>query len=175
MAKNINRVQFLRGNFSGNAVVVRPPWSVEESIFTESCSRCSECIKACETGILFSGQGGFPEVNFSKGECTFCQKCTQACKEDVFDSVNTKPWQHVATINESCLSLKGVVCQVCGEQCETQAIRFVPQAGKISQPVINTDNCNGCGACSQPCPVSAIEFQQIGDKEHMNQKLEAFS
>ncbi|MDH5571007.1 MAG: ferredoxin-type protein NapF [Gammaproteobacteria bacterium] len=175
MARNISRVQFLRGNFSGHTLVIRPPWSVEESVFTESCTRCNECLKVCETGILVAGQGGFPEVNFSKGECSFCQQCAQICREKIFNSVNKIPWQHVAIINENCLSLKGIVCQVCGEQCESRAIRFKQQAGKIAQPVIDTDNCNGCGACSQPCPVSAIEFQQIGDRDHMNQKLEAFS
>jgi ferredoxin-type protein NapF len=182
MAKNISRVQFLRGDISSRALPVRPPWTQDEISFTDNCTRCGDCIKVCETNILHKGQGGFPEINFAKGECTFCAACVQACKEDVFISTTSEPWDLKATITEDCLADRGVVCMICGEQCETSAIRFIHQAGKVDQPQMDSQACNGCGACYQSCPVQAIKVQEIELEntkpqfnEQTGQKLEAYS
>ena len=83
--ENPSRRQLLRGQFlqslhSENAKIqginaIRPPWSVNEEDFTDKCTRCGDCILVCETQIIVKGDGGFPEIQFDKGECTFCQKC----------------------------------------------------------------------------------------------------
>ena len=177
MPKHISRVQFLRGDFSGKAIPIRPPWSKQESLFTEACTRCGECTKVCDSGILTIGQGSFPEVNFSKGECTFCEACVEACKENVFESTQLPAWHYKATVQENCLAHQGIVCMVCAEQCETRAIRFTPEAGRVSQPQITIAACNGCGACYKPCPASAIHFEINNQhfNEQPNQNLEAYS
>ena len=82
--ENPSRRQLLRGQFlqslhSENAKIqginaIRPPWSVNEADFTDKCTRCGDCILVCETQIIVKGDGGFPEIQFDKGECTFCQK-----------------------------------------------------------------------------------------------------
>ena len=33
----------------------RPPWSVSESDFIAGCTRCQNCVAACETGVLVAG------------------------------------------------------------------------------------------------------------------------
>lgn len=177
MAKNISRVQFLRGDISSRAFPVRPPWSRDELTFTDICSRCGDCIKACETQILYAGQGGFPEVDFKKGECTFCEACVKNCKEDVFISTRQPAWNLKVSIEENCLAKQGVICMVCGEQCETRAIRFIPQVGQVPQPQMSLAACNGCGACYQPCPTQAIKLNPITqhNDEQTGQKLEAYS
>ena len=62
-----SRRQFLRGDFSGRDMPLRPPWALREREFAQRCTRCDACNDACPTGIIVRGQGGFPEVDFSRG------------------------------------------------------------------------------------------------------------
>ncbi|MGR2739938.1 ferredoxin-type protein NapF [Billgrantia sp. Q4P2] len=138
--------------------VIRPPWSAHEGAFTQLCTRCSECIKACETQVIVPGDGGFPEIDFSLGECTFCQACVHACPEPVFANSEAVPaWNNVATIEESCLGIHGTYCKNCGEVCEISAIRFTFNAHRVPEPCVDSEACNGCGACVQFCPVQAVK------------------
>lgn len=148
---------FLRGRFRQFAHVPRPPWAVAEAEFQTHCTRCDECIDACPTGILRLGDGGYPTVDFSHGECTFCGECALTCAPRAIDRADTaQPWQLKANIESACVATKGVECRVCGEICEARAIRFRPTSGGISAPTLDQDTCTGCGACVAPCPVSAI-------------------
>jgi ferredoxin-type protein NapF len=157
----VSRVQFLRGDVRGKRSAVRPPWSPEETLFVDSCTRCDECVKACPENILSQGRGGFPEVDFARGECTFCGECAAHCKDKVL-SRNTNsheaPWLLKAHISERCLAHSGIVCFTCGEQCEVRAIQFSPRPGGVRVPEIEAGICTGCGACYKPCPVSAIDM-----------------
>ena len=156
----MSRVQFLRGNFHNGSKMIRPPWTVAEQRFVEQCSRCDRCISACPTKILERGRGGFPQVNFTKGECEFCGDCVSACKEPVFvsDWESATPWNLKASIEESCIAYKGVVCRTCGEMCDERAISFRPRVGGVSAPELDSELCNGCGACVAPCPNSSIKM-----------------
>ena len=154
-------MQFLRGNFeSGSKKTVRAPWTIAEQQFVELCSRCDLCISICPTKILERGRGGFPQINFSTGECEFCGDCVTACKEPIFvsDWENSIPWTLKASIEESCITHKGVVCRTCGEMCDEGAINFKPIAGGISTPEIDVGLCNGCGACVATCPNNSLEM-----------------
>lgn len=161
MAAAISRAQFLRGDISGKRRAMRPPWSLPEGLFTSSCSRCDECRKVCPEHIIKKGRGGFPEIDFSLGECLFCGDCVTHCGEGALTrDVNEglAPWFMKARISERCLAHAGVVCITCGEQCESRAIQFMPLVGGVSIPDINEVACTGCGACFRPCPVRAIEM-----------------
>ncbi len=138
------------------STAIRPPWSKTDIEFTDICTRCDKCIQACETKIIVKGDGGFPEVNFSIDECTFCQKCVEACPEPLFRDTSEQAWQLKATITETCLAHQGVWCQSCKDACDPRAISFIPAVGKAPQPQIDTDMCNGCGACVAPCPSHSI-------------------
>jgi len=70
-------------------------------------------------------------------------------------------WQLSPSIKENCLALNRVVCRSCAEQCDQQAIRFRPAPGGVSRPELNSEQCNGCGACIAPCPVAAIELNSL--------------
>jgi ferredoxin-type protein NapF len=59
-------------------------------------------------------------------------------------------------IAPACLALRGVECRICGEACETGAIRFAPRAGGTAQPVLDLARCSACGDCVPPCPVGAV-------------------
>lgn len=136
----------------------RPPWSMPEAGFVDACSRCDDCVKACPTGLLKRGDGGFPVADFSAAACTFCGDCAKACKTGaIATDTSQEPWQFTIRIGEGCLAHQRVECRVCGEICEARAIRFPLVAGGVPRPEIDTDACSGCGACLAPCPVNAIE------------------
>jgi ferredoxin-type protein NapF len=135
---------------------LRPPWVKTDIEFTDICTRCDNCIKACETSIIKRGDGGFPEVDFTLGECTFCQKCVTACEEPLFDTEQHVPWLIVANIKQTCLTYNGVWCQSCKDACDPRAISFVMAVGQVPKPIIDTSACTGCGACVSPCPSNAI-------------------
>jgi ferredoxin-type protein NapF len=59
-------------------------------------------------------------------------------------------------IGDACLARRGVECRVCGEACDTGAIRFRPQRGGIAQPQLTLQACTGCGDCVPVCPVGVI-------------------
>lgn len=153
---NLSRRNLLRGRWQQQSFVVRPPWIISESEFINNCSRCNACIKSCETNVIISGAGGFPELDFNRSECNFCGNCVQACQEAVFDEEQEAPWRYKAEINSACLTNKNIECRICNDSCEVSAIKFKLKAGHVAQPVLNITLCNGCGACISHCPVKAI-------------------
>ncbi|MFC0225203.1 ferredoxin-type protein NapF [Serratia aquatilis] len=161
----LSRRGLLSGQWRHHSDAIRPPWSCEPSLFIAGCTRCQECVKACETGVLITGSGGFPELDFQRAECTFCRKCAEACEAQLFYPPQYQPWQHVVTFTALCLALQGVECRSCQDSCETQAIRFRPRLGGIARPVLDTAACNGCGACVAGCPTMAIAITRSENNE----------
>ena len=152
-------MQFLRGDFRGTEIALRPPWAVHESLFVELCNRCGDCIRSCPTAILIKGRAGFPVVDFSKGECEFCGHCVAECETGALRQTHQpddQPWMLKALISDRCVTLQSVICRSCSEQCEVHAIVFPLSAGRVPQPQLDNTMCTGCGACVSVCPVNAI-------------------
>lgn len=162
MARSVSRTQFLRGDIRGVRAPLRPPWAVSEAEFVELCTRCDDCLRACPEKILIRGPGGFPAVDFSRGECTFCHACADYCRPGVlYFQPNLKPWQVTIQISDACLAKQGVVCLTCAEQCEVRAITMQHQEGWVAMPMVNPITCTGCGACVKPCPTHAVQVVRI--------------
>jgi ferredoxin-type protein NapF len=62
----------------------------------------------------------------------------------------------------SCLSHRGIDCQICRDGCPQDAIRFPPRPGGPFRPLVRADACTGCGVCVEACPVSAIGLDRTG-------------
>jgi ferredoxin-type protein NapF len=155
-AVNLSRRNLLRGR-PGSAAPLRPPGAIAETLFLDNCTSCGDCIAACPQGIVVSGSGGLPEIDFSRGECTFCEHCISACSEDAL-RLDVRPDFSIALqVDDNCLARRQVVCQTCGDACGADAIRFRPQIGKVAMPDIDAELCTGCGACVSVCPESAIK------------------
>lgn len=156
-----SRRGFLRGRVRAAAPAPRPPWAREERDFISSCTRCDACIDACPTAILVRADGGFPAVDFSRGECTFCGDCVTHCAPRALlrPAEGDAPWSSKASIGQACLAAAGVECRVCGENCPVGAIRFRPRIGGVALPQLEAEACTGCGACFAPCPTRAIVVQ----------------
>lgn len=161
---SLSRRSLLRGHFraaSGamNNDTIRLPWSINEQHFTDNCTRCDKCITSCPENIIIKGSGGFPEINFKLGECTFCQECVDCCEQPLFTApLNTKAWAYKAVIDDKCLAQNNVHCQSCQDICEPYAIAFPPRLGGVPQPKIDLFDCNGCGGCVSICPTNAIKI-----------------
>jgi len=160
MRQPVSRRQFMRGDFSGRARPVRPPGALTEQRFLTACSQCAVCIDACPEKIITRGSGGYPEVNFLQGGCTFCGECIRVCRDGALKHAedNVVRWPIIATINSNCLSYQGVTCRICGDACDIDAIQFDIKAGHTALPRININSCTGCGGCVGDCPASAIEM-----------------
>ena len=156
----LSRRRFLRGEFSSTGKEFHPPWALGATAFASACSRCEACIAACSASILIRGAGGYPTVDFVRGACTFCGQCVSACRDGALRrDEGALPWALRAVFGDTCLSVRGVVCRVCGDICEATAIRFRPRAGGVSEPQLDVASCSGCGACVSGCPVDAISME----------------
>tara|TARA_R110001583_G_scaffold34122_1_gene114830 strand:+ start:1962 stop:2609 length:648 start_codon:yes stop_codon:yes gene_type:complete len=156
----------------------RPPWALQEATFVDQCTRCHECIVACEENIIFIGDGGFPEIDFNRGECTFCEACVDTCKPSALfkqdrqvkqDQPVTETEQQAfyfdIKIDDSCLAKQKIHCQSCKDVCDPRAITMPwPKkvtSGAIQAPEINIADCTSCGACISTCPSQSISINPI--------------
>jgi len=167
MHVSLTRRAFFKGQLTElSPAPVRPPWALTEEVFLDTCSQCNKCLGACDEGILVSGAGGFPYVNFKSGECTFCKACVDVCADGalVIDDVEALPWSHVAEINSDCLSQNAITCRVCGDRCDARAISFTLAVGGVANPSVDPSVCTGCGACVHPCPTDSISINSKAEE-----------
>jgi ferredoxin-type protein NapF len=159
----ISRAQFLRGNLRGNLrgdPDVRPPWSVPEEMFIDTCDRCGTCIARCPQTMLLRGQGGFPRIDFRRGRCDLCGACADGCPSGALRrGAESPPWSLTARLDRArCLAVAAVYCRSCADACESAAIRFRIERGGVATPLLNAAACSGCGVCVNTCPVAAIDM-----------------
>jgi ferredoxin-type protein NapF len=140
---------------------MRPPWSLRpDERFTAACTRCGDCVQTCPEQVLVTGDRGFPEIRFTQNGCTLCGDCARACPSGAIrrdPEPEAFAWR--VRIGAACLTLHGVECRICGDACDTRALRFVPALGGIAQLRVDFDACTGCGACAPVCPVDAVSFE----------------
>jgi ferredoxin-type protein NapF len=167
-----SRRAFLLGRRNApKPAAIRPPWALRESEFVTQCSGCGDCVDACPEGIVIIGADKLAAIDFRQGEgqgeglCTFCGACANACHDHAFlaaeERCNITPWAWRATIGEACLTQQGIMCQSCKDACPTGAITFRHQLGGVAQPSLSLAQCDGCGGCVAPCPVSAVTLMEI--------------
>ncbi|MEM9304011.1 MAG: ferredoxin-type protein NapF [Pseudomonadota bacterium] len=153
---DLGRRNLLRGRRTAAPPPLRPPGALAEHRFIDACTACDRCIDECPERILVRGSGGFPEVDFSRGECTFCSACVDACDDQALDSAAGR-LDIAIQVGDGCLAMNQVVCLACGDACEADAISFPPRLGQAAIPRIDAAACVGCGSCVATCPRQALE------------------
>lgn len=140
--------------------IVRPPGSTVPG-FIDHCTKCGDCVDVCQETVIVFGQDGFPVFKPSENPCTFCGDCATVCPTDALQIERLPDWPWRAAIEtSSCLSMNGVSCRVCQDNCEQNAIRFRLQLGGLAEPSLDAKTCVGCGACVPSCPVNAIALDR---------------
>lgn len=153
------------------ALALPPPWSAPDQEFPDLCNACGACVAACEKQLIKLEGDGLPVMDFSKGFCHFCGDCARSCPGGALHFSDEPPHGplHVA-IRETCLTRKKVLCQLCQEHCEQEAIVFSREGQGEQVPRILSEQCNGCGACVAACPVQAISLRSA-ENQSFNQSL----
>ncbi|MBO9446809.1 ferredoxin-type protein NapF [Ruegeria sp. R14_0] len=140
--------------------IARPPGAIDHS-FPQLCTRCGDCAEVCPEDVIAIGADGFPRFQPTDDPCTFCGDCAQTCPTDALniDRLSDWPWR-AALKPESCLSMNGVSCRICQDNCEQNAIRFTLLTGGRAEPRLDAALCNGCGICPGLCPADAIALER---------------
>lgn len=170
MSQTATRRQFLHSEFrpaeTHRPEVPRPVGAASTQDFLDKCTRCGDCAAACPQAIIMPDDAGYPFVDVSRRECTFCGICTSACEAGAL--LPDTPWPWRASISGGCLSMNGIDCRTCQDQCEQQAIRFRLRVGGAAVPQLDETVCIGCGACVAACPAGAITLARTNTSQEIH-------
>jgi len=145
---------------------IRPPYALDELEFLLACTRCGDCVDACEYKTIFllparvgAKSVGTPALDLLNKGCHLCADwpCVAACEPKALKLPDVKepesiqlPCLAMAEIDVSaCLPYSGPECGACVNSCP------VPDAlqWELEKPVINEKLCVGCGMCREACIV----------------------
>jgi ferredoxin-type protein NapF len=68
-----------------------------------------------------------------------------------------------AVIGDSCLNLKGVICDACKDACAVRAIVRARTASRVAALMVSAELCTACGDCVNICPANAIALEGIAN------------
>ena len=148
---------------------LRPPGAMPEPGFSDTCSRCGDCVKACPAQCIRLDEavaGGLPHIVARQSPCVVCDdlSCMKVCPTGALKLVDTRTqiqMGYAITDHSRCLrrdgyavyddanTLRGEDCRVCVASCP------------IGQDALGIDGhgvvevrhgCIGCGVCEQVCP-----------------------
>ncbi|MAG01064.1 MAG: hypothetical protein CL388_07685 [Acidiferrobacteraceae bacterium] len=133
----------------------RPPYAINELDFLLACTRCGECISACEFGVLFSLPAKYGSTAFKTPAMDLINKGCHLCTD----------WPCVAVCEPAALKKPEAVVQVTLQTDEnTEVVEDKAEPVDNSAPPkmalakISDERClpyrgPECGACRSSCKV----------------------
>lgn len=154
---------------------LRPPGAVPEEQFAGVCIRCGNCTASCPSHIIHPDvtyEGGFagllaPTIHY-KDKDKYCKEdcniCTQVCPSGALQHLDL-PTKNRYIVGEALvdtsiclLALGKKECDICEVACPFKAVSIKwDNDAYISYPDIDTNKCNGCGACQVACPTNPVK------------------
>jgi ferredoxin-type protein NapG len=131
---------------------LRPPGAVEETLFLERCTKCSDCIEACPPGaIVAHPTDGMPVLFADQSPCLLCEDlpCIAACATDALvpvDRVGDVRMGLAAITHRLCTAGQG--CHACVSKCPTGALAMDFDSLRLAMAA---ELCVGCGICESVC------------------------
>ncbi|NAW69976.1 ferredoxin-type protein NapF [Vibrio sp. V27_P1S3P104] len=131
--------------------IPRPPGALAEGLFREVCDGCGLCAEACPNSVI-QCHDQWPELCVDYHHCQLCGECAKACPTGALQPATQT--ELLPTFSHACQSRLFGYCELCVEQCPSQAIQCLPD----QKPTVDSALCNGCGQCRAACPASAISW-----------------
>ncbi len=139
-------------------VWLRPPGSLAEKPFFETCSHCGECARVCPAQCIKidpTGQTarGLPYIDADVMPCVLCDglQCTHACPTGsilpiplVEVDMGTAVWRP-----DVCVRKDGQDCTICIDRCPVGSMALELVGNDV---VVHPEGCAGCGVCQYYCP-----------------------
>ena len=174
MSESISRKDFLKGIFGFFRVEAEqnskdenpqkdfyllPPGAGDRESFLQTCRKSYQCVSVCPHEAIEvyrenaqDERYGYPVINPRRQACYFCEDfpCIAACENGALSMERKDRPLGIAIIDQNvCFAYRGVFCPACVVKC--------PLSGKAiamsdNKPVVNEDDCTGCGICVQVCP-----------------------
>ncbi|MFO0707369.1 MAG: 4Fe-4S dicluster domain-containing protein [Nitrospira sp.] len=131
---------------------LRPPGAVEEALFLDRCTKCGDCVKACDPGAIVCHAGdGSPIIFADQSPCLLCEDlpCIAACAVDALSAVDDVRELRLGTaIVSQRLCTAGQGCHACVSKCPTDALTMDFSEMRL---VVSSEQCVGCGICEHVC------------------------
>lgn len=151
-------------NRSGTGFALRPPGALSEEQFLDACTRCFKCMNVCPNRCIKSH--GFaaglslvftPYIKARERGCTLCGECTRVCPTGALQPFEPtrEGWlagveMGTARVNKGmCFSFHGRTCGACYRACPLAGTAM--KIGLYETPLVQPENCVGCGLCEQAC------------------------
>jgi ferredoxin len=157
-------------------LLVRPPGSVPEDLFSRLCVRCGQCLRVCPNNLLQPTgiDQGFdrlwtPWANTDWAGCDpTCNNCGQVCPTGAIQALSLEakkktPMGLAAVDEETCLQCEGGNdCEItgrdgnptliCREVCALAGYEAIDIEEDLSPaPTVLPEQCVGCGLCQAKC------------------------
>jgi MauM/NapG family ferredoxin protein len=139
-------------------VWLRPPGSLPEARFLQTCQRTGDCVAACPVQAIKlnpTKAGGVPYIDADTSACVVCTglKCMSVCPSGALlpTSINDIDMGTAVWHSSSCLRTSGDSCTICIDKCPLGSAAIELKAGRVA---VNPLGCIGCGVCQQQCPTS---------------------
>jgi ferredoxin-type protein NapG len=139
-------------------VWLRPPGSLPEARFLQTCQRTGDCVAACPVKAIkldSTKAGGAPYIDADSSACVVCTglKCMSVCPSGALvpTSINDIDMGTAVWNASSCLRTGGESCTICIDKCPLGSAAIELKSGRVA---VNPLGCIGCGVCQLECPTS---------------------